>query len=175
MKKYYNEDSDFIFHKKSFVVNFIVVSVVILFLICLFMYEHVVSIRQIDINEIKTLSKEEGALFSIDNAEIKETIKGEVKFNINGWCIVKNKQSYPIELHVLLRNAKTNKVYQLPTTMVVRSDVTSSIGDGCDYDNSGFSVDITKNDSDMLKNNYEILILYGNDKDKYIIRTNYVF
>lgn len=62
MKKYYNEDADFIFHKKSFVVNFIVVSVVILFLMCLFMYEHVVSIRQIDINEIKTLSKEEGAL-----------------------------------------------------------------------------------------------------------------
>lgn len=76
------------------------------------------------------------------------------KLKIRGWSIIpKNENNFKIK--VLLASKKIN--YLIETDIQERKDITQSFNDGYNYDNSGFVLDINKNE--ILKGNYRILII----------------
>ncbi|WP_445714517.1 DUF6311 domain-containing protein [Flavobacterium sp.] len=86
------------------------------------------------------------------NIDLVEFNGNNVK--VRGWSIIpKNKFNYKIK--VIFASIKNN--YLVDTDFQERKDITQSYNDGYNYDNSGFVLDVNKNE--IAKGNYRILIM----------------
>ena len=91
---------------------------------------------------------------------------------MDGWCAIAGKPTDVAAIRVLLKDTSSQKVYKLPTTMTTRTEATSILDDGNNYDNSGFSVHIMAHKIKRNGEKYQILLLYDIDGEEVIINTN---
>lgn len=154
---------------EKFVKRFMIVAVAIMALICLFLSRYEMRLEEIDVDEITVLSDE--TVTNVDNAYYDCNGK---RLIINGWCIIKGKETNPVTMHVILKESDGNIFWKLPTAIVTRTDVTECVNDGINYDNSGYSVNADCRELDFSRNQYEILVLYESGDDKFLIPLNRV-
>lgn len=141
-----------------------------------FLYIHKTAITEVDIQDLDILSEEQGFKCHYDNILYGMNFLNLYELQIDGWCAILGKPTNQAEIRVLLKDTSTQKIYQLPTTVVTRTDVTSMIDDGTSYDNSGFSVHVMTRKFNEVGKNYEILLLYDIGGEKMVIQTNqYLF
>ena len=157
-----------VLHSRKAIVCLCAIGTALILLLCLFLSWSETRIYRIDVSELTKL--EEGVTVAIDNNTYIKDYYGDESIAINGWCIVNGRKTAPVALHVLLRDAKRDEYYEVPTTIVSRPDVTELINDGTNYDNSGFSVSL-KNCS-LHRSRYEIFIRYRSGDDDYLIPTS---
>lgn len=160
------------FHTKKFVWRFICIAAIVIILLCIALVIHETAIKEVDMQGKEVLTSDQGVQYYLDHASWEKKIRNEEEVVIDGWCVIPGKTTSPIEIHVLLKDSATQNVYQLPTTTVMRGDVTSHIDDGQNYDNSGFSVHIITNNLQIADHSYEILLLYKIGKEEYVISLN---
>lgn len=71
-----------------------------------------------------------------------------------------------VKIDLLICDESTKQYYELPTENMLRTDITESVNDGCDYRYAGFkSVSAKKN----LPDQYHIAILYERNGEKMLI------
>ncbi len=81
---------------------------------------------------------------------------------MDGWIVRRQWPASRVAIHILLRNTSTDQCYLLPTTVVMRTDVTEQIGDGNNYNMSGFHVKIPRDGPiDADRYDYEIYALFN--------------
>lgn len=155
------------YHEKKFIIAYLLIVFMGILILCFFLSWHEMRCKNFDISGLTTVSSEEEVLINIDKAKYKyinDYDGNELK--IKGWCIIKGKETAPVAMHVLLKNKKSNKYIELPTSLDIRNDITEHFNDGVNYDNSGFSVDLYKK---LQPANYEIVILYELGEEKFLI------
>lgn len=138
----------------------------------LFLAWHELRVTKFDLREHKVYSSEDGFWYDIDTSDSDE---GN---SIYGWIVKQGTSIGSVALKVILQNAETQEAYAVPTTVVKREDVTETLGDGCVYDNSGFSarlINIYKyHYLDIGK--YRVLIYMTINGEQYLVDTeNFVY
>lgn len=165
-----------LFHSKRFIIWFMSIAMMVIILICGFLYIHKTAIKEVDLQGLDILSEEEGVKCHYDKIFYEMNFLNVYELQIDGWCAIPGKTTNLVEIRVLLKDTLTQKIYQLPTTVVTRTEATSVIDDGNSYDNSGFSVHIMTRKFNKAGKNYEILLLYDVGGEEMIIQTNqYLF
>lgn len=159
------------FHKRKFILRFIGVACVLVVAICIFLYKNEMKISVIDTSNMKVLTTDNGVKLNIETISYEQRIRKERELTISGWCVIPGKETNLIENYVVLKDVENSKMYKLPTTIVTRSDVTTYINDGYNYDNSGFLVHLMIRDLKLEQKKYEICLLYKISGEKYIIQT----
>ncbi len=80
---------------------------------------------------------------------------------IDGFIVRKGWPASRAAIHIILKNTETGQCYELPTTVVMRTDVTELLDDGNNYNMSGFHTDIPEGGViDTEKYDYEICALF---------------
>ena len=157
-----------VLHSPKAVVCLCAIGTALILFLCLFLSWRETRIYRVDVSGLSKM--EEGATVTIDSKNYIKDYYGNESINIDGWCIINGRKTAPVAMHVLLRDPKRDEYYEVPTTIVSRSDVTELINDGTNYDNSGFSVSL-KNCS-LHRRKYEIYIRYESGDDDYLIPTS---
>jgi hypothetical protein len=107
--------------------------ILLCFLCCLLLYKKAAKIEEVDIS--KEAVSEEVLHYKI------ETMKKENNhYILSGYAYKPDEDIEFSNNNIVLKNVKTNQFYKLNTEFVQRGDVTTTINDGHNYDNSGFFV-----------------------------------
>ena len=114
--------------KKEYVI-FWLLTVVVIVLVCGYYVQK---------NTYKKICKI-GDVSSELTVNVDEYSQNENLISVAGWAIKKGVPTGAFDMTVILWNEKENLGYEIPTAMAVRSDVTSAMEDGVNYDHSGFS------------------------------------
>lgn len=143
---------------KRFVITFLVIATCCILLLSAFLSWREMRVNTIDLDDYEFADEDDVEYFL---AMFKtETIADENVITINGWCFLKDINTNTIEIHVLLHNRDTDKTYILPTTVYENKAVTTYFHDGTNYDNSGFIVNMSYDDSDFPSGIYDVYLLY---------------
>lgn len=160
-----------LFHNCKFIFRFVIVSLFGIIVLCIVLYNHEMAITEIDAANITMLTEKDGVILGIDTLNLEQRIRKEKELTISGWCVIPGKDTKIIENHVVFRDVETSRMYQLPTTIVARNDITTYINDGHNYDNAGFFVHLIMRDFKLEQKKYEICLLCEIAGEKYIIQT----
>lgn len=160
-----------LFHNRRFILRFILIYLFGIIVLCIFLYNHEMAITEIDAANITTLTEKDGVILGIDTLNLEQRIRKEKELTISGWCVIPGKDTKVIENHVVFRDVENSRMYQLPTTIVARNDITTYINDGHNYDNAGFLVHLIIRDFKLDQKKYEICLLCEIAGEKYIIQT----
>ena len=160
------------FHRKKFVVTFFVVANIFVIFLCFFLSWNEMRIKKLDVSDIPEEVLENSVTFNIEEAKCETGKYDGNLLKIEGWSIIIGKTTNPITMHILLKNAETEMILKLPTSILTRTDVTEAINDGINYDNSGFKVELNYKKSNIKEAKYEILLLYQVGEEQYIIPLN---
>ena len=154
------------FQRPGFLAGFLSIGFVLVVILGVILSTHEMRIDTLDSTGIQVLN--EGVLCDIDcNGFVDNQFKRFIE--IKGWCVIPGKETRPIALHALLKEKKSDVYHKLPTSVEVREDVTKSIDDGVNYDNSGF---IAYVDWSRIKHKkYEICVLYECAAERFLIQT----
>lgn len=88
----------------------------------------------------------------------------EKTIKLIGWCVLPEMNAGYAKNYIVFHNLDTNNFYQVNTGFKKRTDVTETINDGYDYNNSGFYASVQKDK--LPSGEYEVCILYlGNGKN----------
>lgn len=137
-------------------------------------------IRSLNGNHADVISGKGGYIVRLDHVSYKHVGEPGTKdrIQISGWAVKRGVQTTekPVALKVVLKNEKTEEYYVIPTALHQREDVTKYFNDGCDYSNSGFSIDIPyswKINPDQYE--YAVYILSQIDGETALIDTKAAF
>ncbi len=78
---------------------------------------------------------------------------------INGWALKPGMEIFEASISVVIRSTENDKYYILPTKMIQRSDLTSYMNDGYNYEKSGFSTSVAYWHK-LADSEYELFLLY---------------
>lgn len=156
------------FHKKKFIVGFVLVMSAVIILLCCFLSWYEMRVTTVDVTGITKLSLDEVTL-NLDNAYYQTNAWGGTEIKVDGWCAIAGKETNPISIHVLLKDINKNIYYKLPTSIVKRDDVTSYMNDSIDYSNSGFNASLNYSGLNFGSMTYEVVLLYEVGGDVYLI------
>lgn len=95
---------------------------------------------------------------------------------ISGWSVVLHEDIVVNRTRILLYNTREGTYLSIPTEMVIRGDVTESLFNlepyrDYNYDNSGWLARVNINRLGDELGDYQIVILYQNNEDYFLIET----
>lgn len=122
----------------------------------------------------KIMSNQSFRWFIDENKIIrKENSPTDYSIYLKGWIFKVGKNSCNSKVSILLKNVNNSNWIVLPTKQVQRFDVTSNLGNGFNYDNSGFEVSIPLSFIPNYDNqNFEIYVLYSDLDGEHLIDLN---
>lgn len=88
--------------------------------------------------------------------------------NLRGWAVINGKNSYTNNISTVLLSQDTDRHYKIRTDEKERKDITSNIGDGINYDNSGYSLSIGLSDY-VLPGRYDVFLMIESMYGKYMV------
>lgn len=153
------------------IIIFLVVGTFLIISFSALMHLHENAIKQIDISDYNIDNKDIRCV--LDNSFYKKEINGDSELCISGWCVMNGVSIERVNMHVIVNSERDHKYYILPTYMQKREDVTAFMNDGCNYDNSGFGVNITNaNKFDYENDKLDIFLLYEINGTKGLLSLN---
>lgn len=128
-------------------------------------------------NQLKTINiasfnLSENNNFSNINYWIESFLFQNNQVVINGWAYLKGKDAYSSKIRLVLIG-DNKEAYEFPVEMGRRTDITESMKDGFNYDNSGFFMKI--NTEKLRKGEYKIGILILNKNQQELVITDKKF
>ena len=157
------------FHKKKFIVSFVLIMVACIILLCSFLSWNEMRVTKVDVSNIPELSLDNDVKLNLDNAYYQKDALVGTQIVIDGWCIIEGQETNPIVIHVLLKDMNRNIYYKLPSVVKIRDDVTEYLDDGTDYGYSGFGAFFNYSGFDFESTSYEIVLLYEVNDEAYLI------
>lgn len=159
------------YHKKNFIVCFLVTLIVCCIVLCTFLQWNEKRIITVNVSEIPDANQKEGLTYSVEEASyVLDPYTGNV-LTIKGWCIIRGLEPRPVAIHVLLMDTETKKYFQLPTAIEKREDITAKFNDGINYDNCGYKVSINSSKLNLNNKQYEVNILYEIGQETLLVET----
>lgn len=137
-------------------------------IICFTLSWNEMRIKKVDISEIPVLDSSDGVILNVEDAYHVERGYDSAQLYIKGWAVIKGTISRPVAIKVIIKNESSGTCYLLPTSMSTRPDVTDYIGDGVNYDNSGYSVHLNYDMFDFSHEKYRVLVSYTIADKQYI-------
>lgn len=143
----------------------------VIIVLCAFLSWNEMRIKEFVPQEVVELSVSDGVCVNLDTCtyEVKGYEADSIK--ISGYAIVPGRATELIDINVVLKDEQTDEYYILPTSIVLRTDVTEGINDGTNYDYSGFDVDLNESLFDLENNEYSVLVLYSVNNNTYLLNS----
>lgn len=104
--------------------------------------------------------------------ELEDIILQNDILKIRGWVIQDGLEVETYDIAMLLYNPMDNTLYELPTQYEKRTDVTTLINDGTNYDDSGFLSNTLIKQFNLSQYQYELCIAFRNNDCKFIFHSD---
>ena len=118
---------------------------------------------------------QDGEPFELCVESVEKTKVGQGEsdhLTMQGWIAERGIDADKSHITAVVRNQSTGEFFSIPTVMQNRTDVTRCLYDGCDYDNSGFKVNV-RFDRNLQPDeyDYDIYLLLSTADGRYLVNT----
>ncbi len=157
-------------HSRKVIYGVMGVGIAIIIALCLFMSWNEMRVKEIDISDATLISATgDKALTNLEYGYYLDNGKKGQTVSIRGWIDIIGRMTNSVSYWVILKDMSTGVMYQLPTAIESRPDVTEYINDGLNHDNSGFLCTVSNNGFDFTNKDYQIMIWYKTGEEEYLV------
>lgn len=147
------------FIKNKVLVMVLVIGVILVAIFVLYQYLKYSQYNQYHIDESK-IADSSLFIWGIDKVNSKYDV-----LKVDGWIAYKGESISTWELSMIIQN--DDKCYVVPMALQNRADITETMNDGFNYDNSGFAVTINKRY--IQSGSVHYYVLYKNNGKEMIV------
>lgn len=129
------------------------------------------AVMVVDLNRVQSfqppeISEKHPVQWSLEPAQY-----GSHHVTLTGWALIEGEPLVKYDLDVVLQNRLSGEFLEIPTTLMINTEVDQAFSDDVDYSHSGFLAKINRNQLRLEETPYRVYLDYRSNDHQYFIDT----